>query len=135
MKSILQFAKSRHFSDSLTPLLALLLELTVSFNNGNLWVVAAKRFKRLPSGRIQYMGESYAGFNKPKRAPKGSKKKFVVLGKQGDKIKKVSYGHRDYSDFRKHKNPKRRANFRARHNCKTAKDKTTARYWACKHLW
>ena len=49
------------------------------------------------------MGETFAGFNKPNRAPKGSKKKFVVLGKQGDKIKKVSYGHRDYSDFRKHK--------------------------------
>ena len=110
-------------------------ELTICLHKGNLAVVASKRFKRLPSGRIQYMGESYAGFNKPKRAPKGSKKKFVVLGKQGDKIKKVSYGHRDYSDFRKHKNPKRRANFRARHNCATAKDKTTARYWACKHLW
>mgnify|MGYP003628929075 CR=1 FL=1 len=86
--------------------------------------MANKRFKRLPSGRIQYHGETYAGFNKPKRAPKGSKKKFVVLGKEGDKIKKVGYGHRDYSDFTKHKNPKRRANFRARHNCKTAKDKT-----------
>ena len=87
-------------------------------------VVANSRFKRLPSGRIQYHGETFAGFNKPKRAPKGSKKKFVVLGKEGDKIKKVSYGHRDYSDFTKHKNPKRRANFRARQNCKTAKDKT-----------
>ena len=94
-----------------------------------------QRFKRLPSGRISNMGETFPGINKPKRAPKGSKKKFVVLGKQGDKVKKVSYGHRDYSDFTKHKNPKRRANFRSRHNCKTAKDKTTARHWACKHLW
>ena len=66
-------------------------ELTIYLHKGNLAAVASKRFKRLPSGRIQYMGESYAGFNKPKRAPKGSKKKFVVLGKQGDKIKKVSY--------------------------------------------
>ncbi len=109
--------------------------LTVLLNSGSLCRVATKRFKRLPSGRIQYHGETYAGFNKPKRAPKGSKKKFVVLGKEGDKIKKVGFGHRDYSDFTKHKNPKRRANFRARHNCKTAKDKTTARYWACKKLW
>ena len=29
-------------------------------------------------------------------------------------------------------NPKARASFRARHKCSTAKDKTTARYWACK---
>ena len=26
----------------------------------------------------------------------------------------------------------RRKNFRARHNCSSAKDKTTARYWSCK---
>ena len=97
--------------------------------------MASKRFKRLPGGGIKYMGETFPGFNKPKRAPKSSKKKFVVLGKEGDKVKKVSYGHRDYEDYRQHKNPKRRANFRSRHNCKTAKDKTTARYWACKHLW
>ena len=100
-----------------------------------LFLPVSQKFKRLPSGRIQYKGESFPGFNKPKRAPKDSKKKFVVLAKQGDKIKKISYGHRDYQDFRQHKDPKRRKNFRARHNCKTAKDKTTARYWACKHLW
>ena len=93
------------------------------------------RFKRLPSGRIQFRGETFAGFNKPKRAPKGSKKKFVVLAKQGDKVRKIGYGHRDYKDFTQHKDPKRRKNFRSCHNCKTAKDKLTARYWACKKLW
>ena len=106
----------------------------IFLNHGLNWGVS-NNFKRLPSGRIQYRGESYPGFNKPKRAPKESKKKFVVLGKEGDKIKKVTYGHRDYEDFRQHKDPARRKNFRARHNCDTAKDKTTARYWACKHLW
>ena len=93
------------------------------------------RFKRLPSGRIQFRGETFAGFNKPKRAPKGSKKKFVVLAKQGDKVRKIGYGHRDYKDFTQHKDPKRRKNFRSRHNCITAKDQLTARYWACKKLW
>jgi len=93
------------------------------------------RFKRLPSGRIQFRGETFAGFNKPKRAPKGSKKKFVVLAKQGGKVRKIGYGHRDYKDFTQHKDPKRRKNFRSRHNCKTANDKLTARYWACKKLW
>lgn len=94
-----------------------------------------KKYERTPSGKIKYHGEIYPGFNKPKRAPKGSTNKFVVLGKEGDKIKKVGYGHRDYQDFRQHKDPKRRKSFRARHDCKTAKDKTTARHWACKHLW
>jgi hypothetical protein len=86
----------------------------------------ASKFKRLPSGGIMWRGEKFAGFNKPKKAPSGSKKKFVVLGKQGDKIKKVGFGHRDYQDFRQHKNPARRRNFRARHNCASKKDKTTA---------
>lgn len=109
--------------------------LTITLQNCNLLLVAAPKFKRLPSGKIKFRGEIFAGVNKPKKAPAGSKKKFVVLGKQGDKVRKVSYGHRDYKDFRQHKNPKRRKNFRSRMNCATAKDKTTARYWACKHLW
>ena len=29
-------------------------------------------------------------------------------------------------------NPAARKSFRARHNCKTATDKFTARYWSCK---
>ncbi len=95
----------------------------------------ASKFKRLRSGGIMWRGEKFAGFNKPKKAPSGSKKKFVVLGKQGDKIKKVSFGHRDYQDFRQHKNPARRRNFRARHKCDSKKDKTTAGYWACTKLW
>ena len=97
--------------------------------------MARAKFKRLPSGQILWRGEKFTGFNKPKKAPAGSKKKFIVLGKQGDKIKKVGFGHRDYQDFRQHKDPKRRKNFRARHNCQTANDKTSARYWACKKLW
>ena len=50
--------------------------------------MARAKFKRLPSGKILWRGEKFAGFNKPKKAPAGSKKKFIVLGKQGDKIKK-----------------------------------------------
>ena len=95
----------------------------------------SKGYKRLPSGRISYRGETFAGFNKPKKAPSGSKKKFFVLAKSGDKIRKIGYGHRDYEDFRQHKIPKRRKLFRARHNCDTANDKLSARYWACKKLW
>lgn len=93
------------------------------------------KVERLPSGKIKYRGEIFAGYNKPKRAPKGSKKKYRVLAKQGDKIRIVEFGARGYKDFLQHKDPKRRANFKARHNCSTAKDKTTARYWACNYNW
>lgn len=95
----------------------------------------SKQFERTANGSIRYRGEIFPGFNRPKKAPAGDAKKMVVLGKEGDKIRKVKFGQRGWSDYTKHKNPKRRANFRARHNCETAKDKTTARYWACKKLW
>jgi hypothetical protein len=32
----------------------------------------------------------------------------------------------------KRDDPERRKNFRARHNCDTATDKTTPRHWSCK---
>lgn len=78
---------------------------------------------------ITYRGEKFAGYNKPKRTPGGSKK-FAVLAKQGDEVKLVRFGDPEMK-IKKHI-PERRANFRARHNCATAKDKLSARYWSCK---
>ena len=46
------------------------------------------------------------------------------------KVKKIMYGDPNMP-VRKN-NPKARASFRKRHKCSTAKDKTTARYWACR---
>ncbi len=72
--------------------------------------------------------------NKPRKSPNPKKKK-VVKGCEGGKEKIIHFGATGYSDYTQHKNPKRRANFRARHNCKTATSKLTARHWACKSLW
>jgi hypothetical protein len=41
-----------------------------------------KDVKRTPSGRVVYRGESFAGFNKPKRTPNANKKS-AVLAKKG----------------------------------------------------
>ena len=84
---------------------------------------------RTPSGRITYRGESFAGFNKPKR-DKTKNKKFAVLAKKGDQIKLVRFG--DPNMTIKKDQPKNRKSFRARHKCDTAKDKFSARYWSCK---
>jgi hypothetical protein len=65
--------------------------------------------------------------NKPKR---GGSKKFYVYVKDGDKVKKVSFGSKEMS--LKLRDPARRKSFVARHKCKETKDKTTARYWACR---
>jgi len=84
---------------------------------------------RTPSGKIKYRGETFSGFNKPKRTP-GKAKKSAVLAKKGNEIKLVRFG--DPNMTIKKNNPERRKSFRARHNCDTAKDKFSARYWSCK---
>jgi hypothetical protein len=67
--------------------------------------------------------------NKPFKTP-NSYKKSAVYVKSGDKVKIVRFGDPNMSI--KKDQPARRKSFRARHNCATAKDKTTARYWSCK---
>jgi hypothetical protein len=92
-------------------------------------MATTKDTKRLPSGRISYRGETFAGFNKPKKTPNKSKKS-AVLAKKGSEIKLVRFGDPNMSI--KKDQPKRRSSFRARHRCDTAKDKFSARYWSCK---
>ena len=92
-------------------------------------MATTKDATRLPSGRIKYRGETFAGYNKPKRTP-GKNKKSAVLAKKGNEIKLVRFGDSKMSI--KKDQPGRRKNFRARHNCDTAKDKFSARYWSCK---
>ena len=58
------------------------------------------------------------------------KKKVVCIDN-----KLIHFGAKGYSDYTEHKDKERRDNFRARHNCDNAKDKSTARYWACTELW
>ena len=92
-------------------------------------MATTKDVTRTPSGRIKYRGETFAGFNKPKRTP-GKAKKSAVLAKKGSEIKLVRFGDSKMSI--KKDQPARRKGFRARHNCDTAKDKFSARYWSCK---
>ncbi len=54
-------------------------------------MASTKAVKRTPSGRVSYRGETFAGYNKPKRTSGGSKK-FAVLAKKGDDVKLVRFG-------------------------------------------
>jgi hypothetical protein len=92
-------------------------------------MATTKNVTRSSSGRLSYRGETFSGYNKPKRTP-GKNKKFAVLAKKGSEVKIVRFG--DPNMTIKKNIPGRRANFRARHNCDTAKDRFTARYWSCK---
>ena len=78
---------------------------------------------------IEYRGEKFSGYNKPKN-DRTKTKKFSVLAKVGDKVRLIRFG--DANMTIKKNIPSRRKSFRARHNCATATDKLTARYWSCK---
>ena len=61
----------------------------------------------------------------------GDVKKFKVYVKNPKgKVVKVNYGAKGMNI--KKNNPKRRAAFRARHNCKNPGPRTKARYWSCR---
>lgn len=75
----------------------------------------------------EFKGKKVA-IGKPKR---GGSKKFYVYVKDGDKVKKVSFG--DTTGLRaKLNDPKARQAFAARHDCKNKKDRTKASYWSCR---
>ena len=61
---------------------------------------------------------------------RGGAKKFYVYVKDGDKVKKVSFGDTTGLSI-KRDDPARRKSFRARHNCDNPGPKTKARYWSC----
>jgi hypothetical protein len=67
--------------------------------------------------------------NKPFRTSGGPKKFAVYVKSKNGNIKKVSFG--DPGLKVKNSNKKAAKSFRARHNCKSKKDRTTAGYWSC----
>jgi hypothetical protein len=88
---------------------------------------------------IEYRGERFAGYNKPKRTPNHPKKSHAVLAKEGDTIKLIRFGQQGVSGAGK--NPKtdaqkaRRKSFKARHAKNIARGKLSAAYWANKVKW
>jgi hypothetical protein len=79
-------------------------------------------------------GNTYKGrkvtLNKPFYTPGERKKSAVYVKNDSGNVIKVRFG--DPNMEIKRDNPERRKNFRARHNCATAKDPTKPRTWSCK---
>lgn len=80
--------------------------------------------------KAEYQGKEVP-LNKPRRLS-GGNKKFEVFVRDGDKVKRVTFGDPNMEIRRD--DDEARASFRARHSCDTAKDKTSARYWSCR-MW
>ena len=89
---------------------------------------------------IEYRGEKFAGYNKPKRTPKHPEKSHAVLAKEGDKVKLIRFGQQGVSGSPARKGESeadkaRRASFKARHASNIKKGKMSAAYWADKVKW
>jgi hypothetical protein len=77
----------------------------------------------------EYKGRSVT-LNKPFRTPNESKKFAVYVKNSSGRVIIVRFG--DPNMEIKRDDPKRRKAFRDRHNCDTATDRTTPRYWSCR---
>ena len=89
---------------------------------------------------IEYRGEKFAGYNKPKRTPSHPKKSHVVLAKEGATVKLIRFGQQGVSGSPSRTGESaadkaRRASFKARHASNIAKGKMSAAYWANKSKW
>jgi len=90
---------------------------------------------------IEYRGETFAGYNKPKRTPDHPKKSHAVLAKEGKTIKLIRFGEQGAKTAGKPKKgesdkmKKKRASFKARHGKNIKKGKLSAAYWANKVKW
>ena len=90
---------------------------------------------------IDYRGEKFSGYNKPKRTPGHAKKSHAVLAKEGDKVKLIRFGEQGAKTAGSPKSgeseamKKKRASFKARHAKNISKGKMSAAYWADKEKW
>jgi hypothetical protein len=89
---------------------------------------------------IEYRGETFAGYNKPKRTPSHPKKSHVVLAKENGSIKLIRFGQQGVSGSpartgESASDKARRASFKARHAKNIAKGKMSAAFWANREKW
>ena len=89
---------------------------------------------------IEYRGETFSGYNKPKASSKG-KKSHAVLIKDGGKDRLIRFGEKGASTAgaakagESEKMKAKRKSFKSRHGKNIAKGKTSAAYWADKVKW
>lgn len=82
---------------------------------------------------IKRGGETFSGYNKPKRTPGHKTKSHAVLAKVGDKVKLIRFGQQGVKGSPK--GSARNKSFRARHAQNIAKGKMSAAYWAARTKW
>jgi hypothetical protein len=90
---------------------------------------------------IEHRGETFAGYNKPKRTPNHPTKSHAVLAKDGDTVKLIRFGEQGAETAGKPKAGEsermkaKRKSFKARHAKNIAKGRMSAAYWADRAKW
>ena len=90
---------------------------------------------------VEYRGETFSGYNQPKRTPKHPTKSHVALAKEGDQIKMIRFGEQGASTAGKPKAGEsdamkaKRKSFKARHAKNIARGKMSAAWWANSVKW
>jgi hypothetical protein len=89
---------------------------------------------------ITYRGETFEGYNKPKRTPNHPEKSHAVLAKEGETVRLIRFGQQGVSGSPRREGESassrsRRESFKARHAKNIAKGKMSAAYWANKAKW
>ena len=90
-----------------------------------------KRSYRMSRRKRRKSRKSRMSCNRVKRSYRPGKK-FMVKACSRGREKLIHFGATGYGH---NYSKKARKSYRARHRCKTAKNKLTARYWSCKHSW
>ena len=102
---------------------------------------ATNIFKSIISKEATRSGESFKGYNKPKRTPKHPTKSHAVLARENGEIKLIRFGQQGVrgegktskSDTKAEK--ARRKAFKARHAKNIKRGKMSAAYWADREKW
>jgi hypothetical protein len=89
---------------------------------------------------IEYRGERFEGYNKPKRTPNHPTKSHAVLAKEGNQVKLIRFGQQGVTGSPKkagesEADRKRREAFKARHAANIKKGKMSAAFWSDRTKW
>lgn len=96
--------------------------------------------KNNPARALERGGETFSGYNRPKRTPDHPTKSHAVLAKEGDQIKLIRFGQQGVKGSPKRVGEtaayrRRRESFKARHAKNIAKGRMSAAWWADKVKW
>jgi hypothetical protein len=89
---------------------------------------------------VDYRGEKFSGYNKPKRTPGHRTKSHAVLAKEGEKVKLVRFGQQGVKGAGKSpktaKDKARKKSYYARHDAQgKPTTKLSPKYWSHKVKW